>query len=276
MTEIMMVKIRKNTGNLSQWWLPLALAEDESLKYSIGTLTLYLQRKEQEWIIASERLTESEDLFAVSQRKITELPAALRTHRYVFQKNPEQFRLKPVLLDRTVVIKTRQPVNIPPAEKMTFYISSPVAVQIELIGVSSMLQEIPTLRLSDTWVGSSTLNGELCYATKTLARHSLDDIPLRPHRAVTPVTIQNKSSVMLNIEKLNIPVPLLSVFGAENGTLWTESISLQHEGEHTLARLSIDKKLPQDLTVKNLLSSPRTSLERNGLIRAFNGIFHND
>ncbi|MDX3773479.1 DUF432 domain-containing protein [Chromatiaceae bacterium AAb-1] len=259
---------------LAPWWHPVSLEAESCYSYAIGPLTLYLKRQEHEWQLAFERQEENEDLFRVLNHAAVCMPSGLKTHRYIFQHSPDSFQLKPVLPERPLVVRTRQPVNIPDGGQSTFYISCPVSVQVTLPATNTLLQEIPVLRLSDTWFGPSTQVGELCYATKTQARHDRADIPLRPHRAVTPVTIINRSGNMLTIEKLSIPVPLLAVYGAPDGTLWTDPISLEHDGEHALARLTFTGKLPAGLSTAERLSSPRISSGKHSLVRAFASIFN--
>ena len=258
---------------LQPWWHKMSLATDQCWFFSIGPLQLYLRRLSNEWQCCFEQQKETEDRYLMLSNSTQCLPPDLSTQRFIFKKSPEQFSLTPVLLDRPVVIKTRQPVSIPPGEQALFYISSPVCVKLSLHQPDCVLQEIPTQRLSDTWFGPSTQQGELCYAAKTHARHSRAEVPLRPHRAVTPVTIENKSDQLLTINKLSIPVPFLAVYGLADGTLWTDPISLQHDGNHALTRFKISKQAPEGCTAADLLSQPRLQVEKHGLIRAFTDIF---
>lgn len=258
----------------AQWWHPQALALDECWQYTIGPVSLYFKRCLQEWQFSFERneLTDNTQL-TVSQNALC-LPELLTSQRFIFRHSPTAFKLTPRLLERAVVIKTRQPVSIPAGEQSVFYISSPISIQVSLQEPETHLVEIPAQRLSDTWFGPSTQHGELCYADKTHARHSLSDIPARPHRAVTAVTIENRSDVILTIDKLSIPLPMLAVYGRADGTLWTDPIILQHENQSSLTRFRIGKELPAGLTTADLLTPPREHPDRHGLVRAFAGIFN--
>ena len=94
-------------------------------------------------------------------------------------------------------------------------------------------------RPSDTWFGPSTLEGELCYESKTAVRFNLDNVPRRPHRAISVVRIRNRTDTQLSLERLKIPLPNLSLFGTEDGQLWTESITLERDedGENATVKL---------------------------------------
>lgn len=263
----------QSTATLTPWWQPQALALDECWQYRIGPITLFFKRCLQEWQFTFERQEQTETQFDMVSESAVCLPELLTSQRFIFRHSPTSFRLTPKLLERPVVIKTRQPVSIPAGEQNVFYISSPVVIQISLEQPNTPLLEIPVQRLSDTWFGSSTQHGELCYADKTHARHSLAEIPARPHRAVTAVTIENHSSKMLTIDKISIPLPLLALYGRQDGTLWTDPITLQHEGDNSLTRFKINKTLPAGLTSADLLTAPRQLADKNNLVRAFTGIF---
>jgi len=242
----------------------------------LGLLSLYFRRLERDWYLAWElgqgAGTDGGD---VNQpwlmQTLAALPEDLIPSRYSFARAPTELCLRPRLLDRSVVFKAYQPVHVPPGEKVVFYISSPVCVSLELGDPAMTLLELPSQRLSDTWFGPSTQEGELCYAAKTRARNSLEDLPLRPHRAVTPVTIHNRADDILAIDKLSIPVPLLAVYADAKGSLWTQSVKLEHTQGESLAALTIGKA---SSGLKRL--APARELGQTGkLVRAFTRFFSN-
>lgn len=261
--------------SLDVWWEPVELAVGQSWRYNVGTLLLYLQRGDSEWQLAWRELEDIAEHYRVVSEPAEALPAELPAERFVFQKVPGRFCLKPRLLDRPVVVKNLQPVHLPAGEHVTFYISSPVCVVVELSKPVMLAREIPTLRLSDTWFGPSTREGELCYATRTHARSRLQDLPRRPHRAVTPVTVHNQSSEVLTIDKLSIPVPYLAVYGTAEGVLWTDPVSLRHTTGSALAVLDVDKHLPASVGKVTRLAEPRMAVQRGSLVRAFTSMFSN-
>lgn len=257
---------------LANWWQPRRLSEQGCWHLGIGPLSIYLERTQGEWLVGQQRHPDSELLHQVVQQPLEARPDDITFQRYVFRKAPLDFCLQPRLMDRAVVVKTRQPVFIPPGESINFYISTPLCVRL-LLGNQVQLQEWPVLRLSDTWFGPSTRIGELCYAAKTHARHSLDEVPLRPHRAVTPLTISNQDKSILSIDKVSLPVPLLSLFERSDHTLWTEAVTLVHQAEQPLAKFKIERKLPLGIQASQRISEPREQVEKNALVRAFAGIF---
>jgi hypothetical protein len=262
----------KPTSATTQWWQSQQLELDACRHYQIGPLHIYLQRQSGQWLLAHE--PSSDDGATISQNTALHMiPLHLTCQRYLFSQSPADYRLQPRLLDRPVVVKTLQPVNLPPGEHTTFYISSPISVQLVLQSPDIPLQEMMVQRLSDTWFGPSTQLGELCYADKTHARHSRQELPLRPHRAVTPVTIYNKSHNMLSIDKISIPVPFLALYSLPDGNLWTDPVTLQHEGLQALAHFDTGKLSAAQASGAVLLSPARVKAEKHSLFRAFTDIF---
>lgn len=254
---------------LAAWWHPQGLEINQFWHCTLGPLSLFLHRQAHEWWLAWERHEELTEQAQSRSQPLTELPDELTPTRYIFDRSPLAFCLKPQLLDRALVVKTHQPVRIPASQSVTFYISSPVCVAIALQEPDIPLEVLSSLRLSDTWFGPNTREGELCYATRTHARNSREELPLRPHRAVTPVTIKNRSSQWLTVDKLSIPLPFLAVYGAPDGNLWTDPIALQHTDDSPLATLEVGRS-PKGL---DLLSPAREPIQRNRLVRAFTSIF---
>lgn len=254
------------------WWLPQTLLNEQSCRIQLGPLQIFLQRKAGEWRLATELLTQTEQVH-VERQLLSQWPQHRVASRFVFENEPLQFSLNPVLADRPVVVKTRQPVYVPPGEQVTFYISSPVSIRIELQQPDLLLQEVQTQRLSDTWFGPNTQVGELCYADKTQARQSKEELPKRAYRAITPVTVKNNASQMMSIEKLSLPVPYLSLYGLADGSLWTDQVLLDHQDDAELSRLQISKQMPAGSDGAERLAKPRLYMEKHGFFRAFSDLF---
>lgn len=257
------------SNTCSPWWQPLDMSIDECWRFAVGTLAVYTQYRADQWLVATEALTDAPENFRVSRERLTQWPQSVTASRFVFREAPHRLRLTPKSLDRPVVVKTEQPVQVPPGESIVFYISAPVCVSVELPQLPLTLQETPTLQLSDTWFGPSTQAGTLCYAATTHARNSRDDLPLRPHRAVTPVTVNNHTDGFLAIKKLSIPVPALAIYAAADGSMWTDPVVLTQLQDHSMVSFAIGKEKPAG----ELLAPAREDATKGGLIKAFSSIF---
>jgi hypothetical protein len=116
------------------------------------------------------------------------------------------------------------------------------------------------------------MEGELCYATRTSARLTVEDLPVRPHRAISVVEIKNTAKTNLTVEKLKIPTLQMSVFAAGDGQLWTETLTLERKEEDAMASVRLGKGPPRKASGAQLVRGPRSPSERGLLIRAFSGL----
>lgn len=258
----------------AHWWEPLSVEGGETAILSLGPMTARVHHGSDEWMIAWEREGGDAEPVRGSLLHSSEEFRADRYTRHVTRGPGVAVTFTPMLADRPVVIHPHQPVFVLPGEDTTLYLSSPVWIRIAVGDPPQTLQELPVMRLSDTWFGTSTREGELCYSARTHGRKDLEEVIWRPHRAVTPVRIHNRADDALPIEKLCLPVPFLSIHGDRDGRLWTGGVSLTRTADHEMATLSIDPGAPGDARDPRLLSHAREAVERSGLVvRAFSGLF---
>jgi hypothetical protein len=255
----------------AQWWSPRDVPEGHRLSCEIGPFWLELYRGGDEWRI-DWRYDDALDLSSQLNLSVTPGQPENCRERYV-HAGVGRVRLRPLLVERPVVIRPREPVFLPSGQETTLYLSTPICVRIEVGDPAVELRELPMLPLSDTWFGPSTREGELCYSGRTHARHHVGELPRRPHRAITPVRIRNHATSVLPIEKLSLPVPALAVFGARDGSLWTQGVSLTRASDTDLAALRIDSGPPSFASGARLISDARQPAERGGLVRAFSLLF---
>ncbi|MDZ7671161.1 MAG: hypothetical protein U5Q16_17720 [Gammaproteobacteria bacterium] len=258
---------------VAAWWLPTRVSPGHTLDCRLGPLRLQIHRAPGEWQVATFADAESVEAGHAELVKLEGAIDAEDFQRYMFSREDEGLRLVPVLLDRPVVIRPRQPVFLPSGEETTLYMSSPVMVRVEVGEPPVTLCEIPTVRLSDSWFGSSTREGELCYAGRTHARQHADEVPRRSYRAITAARIRNEASTPLLLERVSLPIPALSVYGTAEGQLWTESVALVRGSNSELAALHIDDAPPDHAGAAERLCPPRHPQSRGTLVRAFSALF---
>ncbi len=261
------------SADRDSWWRQWQLADRQTLALQLGPLQLSLYRIGDEWQLGWAHGPEGELDTRRDIRVLDGPPALELKERYVFAATCDQVRLRPLLMERPVVIRPRQPLFLPSGQQTTLYLSTPLCLRIELGPAGTAVRELPMLQLSDTWFGPSTREGELCYAGRTHARHSLDEVPRRAHRAITPVRIHNQASTVLPLEKLSLPVPALALYGAADGSLWTQSVSLIRGADSDLASLRIDRGAPGYVRRAELVTEARRPAERGTLVRAFSVLF---
>ena len=259
----------------SVWWGEFEPQVNVVVNWSIGPLQFAIRRREKEWQVYHDNSDWADDTpstWTVSEEE--EVICCDGTfYRHVFADTREKIVIAPLPADRSVVIKSAVPIFIPAGEQVSFYVSTPLWVQARLLQRKHVLLDAAALRLSDTWFGPSTMEGDLCYATTTSGRLNLDDLPVRVHRAITPVNIINSGEKPLKLEKLSLPVPFLSLFDSGVHGLWTEEITLRHDERKEMAEIVVGERPPDPYTGARRVSGPRIKAEKNILLKTFGALF---
>jgi hypothetical protein len=99
--------------------------------------------------------------------------------------------------------------------------------------------ELPVQQLSDTWMGSLTGDGSLCYGSLTHARLDKALLANLPFRALTPISVNNQSSENFTLERLSIPAPYLSLYEGQE-QLTTEPLSFVMDAKNHQGSVIID------------------------------------
>jgi len=260
---------------IQRWWGDYSLAAGTSGVWKIGAFSVRLERTEKEWRIYLKRgSVHGESGADVS----VEIPAEVGEQfqglkRYCFRETTGLVRLMPALADRPVVTRPFLPFYVPSRQEATIFASSPLWITIHVNDPPQQMDEFPIFRPSDTWLGASTMDGELCYASRTNCFLSPEEVPGRPHRAITPVKIWNRALGPLLLERVSLPVKHLSLFAGSDGNLWTEHVTLERTEGGVSADLRITEGPPPYAGEASLVSEPRERLEKNIMVRALGAIF---
>lgn len=275
-----MAPARVQDATSSSWWCQRTLDEGLALSCRVGALHLAVRRLAHEWSVAHrydkdllQEPTEAGTRVLSSGADGDELRDPDGVERFLVRKTSAECSVMPALADRSVVSRPERPFRLLAGEAATLFVSSPVWVRVAVGPDNRTLTELPSIVPSDTWIGPSTREGELCYASRTHGRLSLEELTLRPQRAVTPVTIENGGHDALRIERLNLPTPYLSIFSGSRGFLWTEAVTLVREEDDERARLRVTPGPSEPARGGKLLVDPRETRAENGLFHAFSSIF---
>ena len=260
----------------ASWWGRFMLDIGQCKKWQVGPLTLIVRHLNGEWQVAHERtegFSSQEVNWDISDTD--QLPESMKEYsRFIFRDTSGQLSVNPILADRPIISRPITPFTLTAGEEVTLYVSMPLWIVLTAgTTPDKVLKEIAIQRPSDTWFGPSTLEGELCYASTTHCRLNLEELPQRPHRAITPVVIRNQANTNLSLERLNLPAPLLSLYTCSNGQLWTPQVTLIREKDGDMAELKIDNKPPEQAGLIQQLSKPRNKSDNSVLFRAFNAVF---
>ncbi len=265
-----------DSSKRKNWWGEYTLHLCDTSLLKVGPLTVQFFRNEKEWQITHSQnklVSDSEENQWSFENSSKVGVDQGETQRHIFNETEDIFSVTPKLPDRPVVIKTAQPLNIHPGQQANIFVSIPLWLVISLGTEKPPIQEIPIVRPSDTWFGPSTMEGDLCYSSTTQGRLFINELPRRPHRAISSVLIQNTLDKTLTLEKFSVPAPYLSLFASEDGSLWTEVITLLNDDESDLAKVSVsEESIKPGLKIKKI-AEPRMTAQKNMLLRTFTVLF---
>lgn len=260
------------------WWGRYRLQEGSYGFWQLGPLSLWLYHGAREWRVAHAHSVNALDgpvRVQVPCDPVDDLDHKPHMTRFACASGFDDVALIPLVADRSVVVKLAQPLYVLPNDEVRLYVSSPVWVQLCEAGVQQrVLQEVPSWRLSDTWFGAPTGPGELCYALRTFGCLRLEDVPRMEHRILTSVLVRNRAHEALYLDRLNIDLPRLAVYGAPDGSLWTPSITLERLEGQDLASLHLDKHPPLFVHATRFLAPARQKDMGSLWVRAFGTLFH--
>lgn len=242
-------------------WGDLALEPGGSARLELGPLTIWMQRTQSELTIAS--LVGADPLAAAAEAvnpADTEPPGEAKRARWILNRDTSPIRLMPALADRPVVVRPEQPLMLLAGDEAVVYVGSQLFVRIEAGSPTRQLVEWPTYRLSDTWFGASTRSGELCYASRTRARTSREDIPIRPARALTRLQVKNRGTDPLLLERIKVPVGHLALHVGEDGRFWTQSLLVQRSPDEALVEVQIQSTPPAEAGQTTFVAAARTTV----------------
>ncbi|MDH3642065.1 MAG: hypothetical protein OES38_08200, partial [Gammaproteobacteria bacterium] len=222
-----------------------------------------VQRSTMEWIV---QYVYDQDRYV---RESTEATTRLR---YVLQDTKSDLMINPATADRNVVARPTDPVNIPPHGRATLYVSSPLWVRVTIPEGSLLLADLPVQIMSDSWFGPNTREGELCYSNETQARLSLDKLSKRPERLIAPVTVVNAGDDALRVDRVSLPLPLLSIYrGPES--FWTQELVITREQAMATAKVEFESRAPAHLEGAPRVAEPRLNEDQSGITRALELLF---
>ena len=257
-----------------QWWGDYNLELERWTEWQIGPLTLFAQVKRGErlfgWKAANDPFQDTLSIAVPCSE--TPDPEDYKFSRYAVGNINSPLALQPRLGDRPFIVRPDSELFLLPAQTAVLFVSTVVWVATFLDDGSDeacVLLEIPARRPSDTWFGPSTLEGELCYASRTSARTDLDSIGPRPHRAITPVEIKNLGSDSLPIDQLRVPVPALSLYHDRNDRLWTDTVRFVREEGERAASMTVPEASAHLPEGRTLLAPPRAPVEAGTIVEAF-------
>lgn len=194
----------------------------------------------------------------------------LTWHRCILYEENTNLRIKPILPDKPVLVRTMKAVQIPPGRGTVFYFQMPVWVRLEIVTAKSgdiLLGDYPTESMSKTWFGDP-INGELSYALRTRAVRLEENLKEESHVITCPMTIRNGTEVTLTFERINLQVEYMSVFSSGN-RLWTNAASVVFRGPDQFSQINFSSLPPKIVRNPKKWSEPRLNIAKNLMRKSF-------
>ena len=259
--------------NNNIWWGEFTFELHEKKCWSVGERAILLKREAAEWNVWNiESLEEDNDIFVSDGEKFSVSNSAA-IGRFLEKSTSEKIKVFPLLADRTVIARPSTPFTILAREKIQLFISTPIWFYAETLPNRKCLVDLPFWRPSDSWFGSSTIDGQLCYAKYTSAKTELEELELHPHRATTSIMVINSHDNALTINRINVPVNYLHLYSDDKSQLWTSRITIEIEDESADVELIIEKGFPAEFEPLTFISNPRNSSDHGKLIRRISNLF---
>lgn len=256
------------------WGQAYTLESGQTQFHELSHTRLWVTRLDLEWQIRSHTLAPDVDPMRWTEHISHVLPGSdIPVQRFVRPDDSKELVFLPALAGLPTVIRPYQPLTIPAGGECVIYVGTVVWLRVCVGQQRTQLAELALAEPSQTWVGKNTMEGELCYSAPSYARLVLEAVPKRPWRAVTPVTIRNRRSEPLLLERFSLPTPLLSLHLNEKGQLWTPGVTVVCETDMNSASLNVDETLFPAAGQCRLITPAREKGSRGRLVRAFDRMF---
>ncbi len=174
-------------------------------------------------------------------------PGSAAWSRWAPKEDLDELLLQPILPNRPLVLAPEVPFTLLPGARARVYVRVPLTVRVQLHprDGGTVLQEISTLNLSDTWWGDF-VEGELSYWLHTTARRVLRPELLVPHLAICPLELVNESTKDLRVEKLTLRTAHLTLFcgGDDTGGYWTDLTRVRYQGDAVESQIEVSGRAP--------------------------------
>lgn len=244
-------------------WGPVRIAPGSEIEHTLGALRLRLRRRSEElWIHAAHTRP------GRSAETSNDVPDADWIRWAV--PTGRDIALRPALPDRPIVVSPEQPFHLPPAGRARVFVRVPLFVRVELPsdkGPSQLLEELPSMVLSDTWWGTVT-EGEVGYWIGTHARREVSPALHEPHLAICPFVLVNDSAQALPVDRFAVRVAYLTLFG-RGRAVWTDEVHVRYEGAQEGSEIRYTGRIPPDAGDVEQMAASRESAPRGFHARTF-------
>jgi len=197
-----------------------------------------------------------------------DLGADVQYSRFIVGRDA-RIKLEPSLPELPIVIKPKLPLSVLPGLSFRCFVAVPLVFSIwsNRGKKKHMLTEISVLNLSRSWFGDPW-SGEVAYFLESPLHGTIDNYGESDISVFCPITIVNRSSQILTLDRMLLRVPYLSVYQGEK-RLYANGTRISFRGQDQISQVSFYKGPPEwekDLTQ---IASPRKTDEADLLTKSF-------
>jgi len=254
-------------------WGRRTLIEGEITAVRIGPRDLWFAHRNGEvWIATRNPPHDVDPASFYSGTPDPSPPAGVHWMRWVAPSGESTIVLRPTFPDRLLVLDPDSPFHLLPRAEARVFVRVPLWVRVELVrrqesGTALVLEEFPTVLLSDTWWGDF-MEGELAYWIPTTARREMHLNLFAPHLAVCSLVIANLADTELRVEKLAVRSTQLSIF-ARGNALWSDTAQVTYRGDEEDTIVEVTGRSPDEAKGGTLVTRPRSPLLKGFRARSF-------
>lgn len=249
-------------SDFAGFWKPFEIEDGQSLKAGLGPLSVLLKRTARDLYFSVER--SPDEVARLTWETGAEIAEDKVMRRLGFEEDAPSLQFAPALPPKVIIVRPEFPLAMLPGERVQFYISIPLWLQLRGNGV--VFFEEPTVVLSKTWFGETT-QGDLGFSLKTRAKRDPSAFESKPFRAICPLRVKNQADDVLHLERLCLRVQHLELYrGLKH--FWTNDIGVSFRGDALPERVVFGRSAPQlgEQLVK--AAEARDNIKRGSLFRS--------
>jgi hypothetical protein len=238
----------------------------EGVQFAFGALQGAVEVRPHEWRV-SHRYGEERDEESLAAGPA---PPDVAVLRVATDTSDQTLVFAPVLPDGDVVMRTDPPIHLLPGNTVDLYVGTPIGLSVRT-SRGQIVVERCAVRLEHTWFGPNVRDGEVCLSMRSHARSGLAELPRRPHRAVTVLTVRNEGDRVFSLERLRLPMGHLGLHRDSAGRWWTEGLEVVVRGGEA-AHLAVGR-VPKAAGAVEQVVHPRKAGAPNPVLRALDALF---
>jgi len=223
--------------------------------FDIGCIQLSATRENEGWRLVTTDNCPDDDIMLSEEATLSD---------YFQTGKSNSLIITPALPVKPLVFKGSG-VNVLPDQKITIFLKIPLSFQIYFskIQPENLLREIAYKRLSNTWFGDPD-GGEPAFALGSEYFHDINEIKILDLEAICPVTIENSSNSILNLQRLIIRTENITLYKNEEKII-TSHVFLEYKGNNLLGTVDYRYSKIYDGEKQEILAKPRNASGSNML-----------